>query len=131
MLHSLFPVQIVAMRYTFGDELVYDPYHVPVIRTTLNRNLGVCFPDIQDEIVHAFDDILALKGNGRLRVFAAMDISSYSPTEWKSIPAMDAMLRIVCRASNRLFVGLPLCEVICGYTTVLLIAIHRPRSRLS
>ena len=30
-------------------------------------------------------------------------------TEWQSVPVMDTMMKVVCRASNRIFVGLPLC----------------------
>jgi hypothetical protein len=31
--------------------------------------------------------------------------------EWKSITALNSVLQVVCRASNRHFVGLPLCEI--------------------
>jgi hypothetical protein len=30
--------------------------------------------------------------------------------EWLTVPAFDTMMQIVCRTSNRLFVGLPLCR---------------------
>ena len=30
--------------------------------------------------------------------------------EWKSVPALRSVQTIICRASNRVFVGLPLCE---------------------
>ena len=30
-------------------------------------------------------------------------------TEWQSVRVMDTMMKVVCRASNRAFVGLPLC----------------------
>ena len=33
-------------------------------------------------------------------------------TDWKVMPATDTVLRIICRVSNRLFVGLPLCTVL-------------------
>jgi len=51
------------------------------------------FADIRDEIATSFDDVLQLKGG-----------------EWVNIPAMDAILKVVCRTSNRAFVGLPLCR---------------------
>jgi hypothetical protein len=31
-------------------------------------------------------------------------------TEWQSVRIMDTMMKVVCRASNRVFVGVPLCE---------------------
>jgi hypothetical protein len=30
--------------------------------------------------------------------------------EWKSVPALSSVQKVVCRTSNRVFVGLPLCE---------------------
>ncbi|KAI6034738.1 cytochrome P450 [Pisolithus microcarpus] len=32
------------------------------------------------------------------------------PIAWKSVPAVETVWEIVCRASNRVFVGLPLCR---------------------
>jgi len=60
------------MEYTFGEEVVADPYHILMIRTPLNKNLGVCFPDVRDEIVQSFDDVLALEGNGTSQLFVVM-----------------------------------------------------------
>ena len=103
--------QIVALRYTFGDEVIADPYHVPMIRNTLNKNLAACFPEIREEIVQAFDEVLALEGNGMS--FVGWSTNSYLyKIEWKAVPAMTTALTIVCRASNRLFVGYPLCEAV-------------------
>jgi hypothetical protein len=41
-----------------------NPYHVHTIRTSLTRNLHACFPDVRDEIVCAFNDVLQLQGSG-------------------------------------------------------------------
>ena len=30
--------------------------------------------------------------------------------EWKSVPALSSAQKVVCRTTNRVFVGLPLCE---------------------
>jgi hypothetical protein len=80
-------------RYTLGDEVHDIPYHIPVIRSQLTRNIGKMYPEIRDEVVTAFDEVLDLRGY-----------------EWKSISALDAIQKVVCRTSNRLFVGLPLCR---------------------
>ena len=62
-------------------------------------------------MVQAFDEVLALKGNGMS--FVGRSINSYLyKIEWKAVPAMTIALPIVCRTSNRLFVGYPLCEAI-------------------
>ncbi|KAJ7930490.1 cytochrome P450 [Mycena leptocephala] len=82
-----------SIDYTMGKALVHNPYHISSVRGSLTRSLGRCLPEIHDEIEHAFDDVLALKGN-----------------EWKLVQIHDAVLQIVARTSNRLFVGLPLCR---------------------
>ncbi|KAJ7819251.1 hypothetical protein B0H14DRAFT_3737874 [Mycena olivaceomarginata] len=60
------------------------------VRTTLTRNLHACFPEVRDEIVCAFNDVLQLQGS-----------------EWKGLPVLPTMMAIVARASNRLFGGSP------------------------
>ncbi|KAJ7438633.1 cytochrome P450 [Mycena galericulata] len=79
--------------YTVGPEITANPYHTVVIRGSLTRNLVRCFPQVRDEIVHAFDDVLALEDKG-----------------WKCVDVVPSVMKLVARTSNRLFVGLPLCE---------------------
>jgi hypothetical protein len=55
------------MEHSLGLENVTDPFPAGVIRTALNRNLAACYPDIQDEVVQSFSDVLALDGSGKLR----------------------------------------------------------------
>ncbi|KAJ6523969.1 cytochrome P450 [Mycena vulgaris] len=70
--------------FTMGPELRENEHIIPGALFTLTRNLGRCFPDVRDEIVCAFDEVLGLKE--------------------------EAMTDIIARVSNRLFVGLPLCR---------------------
>ncbi|KAJ7652562.1 cytochrome P450, partial [Mycena rosella] len=84
---------VIQSDYTMALELKRNPYHVGVIRGSLTRNLGRCFPQVRDEIVHAFDEVLALNGN-----------------EWKRLHVLPSVMQVVARTSNRLFVGLPLCR---------------------
>ncbi|PBL04623.1 cytochrome P450 [Armillaria gallica] len=69
-----------------------DPFHKEVVRGALTRNIASCFADVQDEIEAAFRDNIPMT------------------EDWIEIPAYETILRIVCRASNRMFVGLPLCR---------------------
>ncbi|KAJ6613700.1 cytochrome P450 [Mycena sp. CBHHK59/15] len=85
--------EILQTDYTISSELHTNPYHVGVIRSGMMRNLARRFPDVIDEVRSAFEEVLALDG-----------------TEWKLISAYTAMMDIVCRTSNRLFVGLPLSK---------------------
>jgi hypothetical protein len=41
-----------------GQDIHLDPYHVAVVRGPLTRHLGICFPDIYDEVVTAFSDLI-------------------------------------------------------------------------
>jgi hypothetical protein len=45
-----------------------DPYHVAVVRGLLTRHLGICFPDIYDEVVAAFSDLIPVT-DGKLRFY--------------------------------------------------------------
>ncbi|KAH7926831.1 cytochrome P450 [Leucogyrophana mollusca] len=81
------------IEYTLGPEIERNPYHISIIRSQLTRNLAALYPDIRDEIVVAFDETLQLED-----------------FEWSSVPALDAIQKVICRTSNRLFVGLPLCR---------------------
>ncbi|KAK0435069.1 cytochrome P450 [Armillaria borealis] len=80
------------MDYTFGRSNRVDPYHLDVVRGALTRNIVTCFADVQDEIKVAFGDNIPMT------------------EDWVEIPAYETILQIVCRASNRMFVGLPLCR---------------------
>ncbi|KAJ7108676.1 cytochrome P450 [Mycena epipterygia] len=80
---------LLNLEYTIGHEQHRDPYQIPVIKTTLTRNIGVCFPMIRSEVVAAFEDLVP----------ATTD-------EWTSVPAMQTILAVVSRASNRFFIGL-------------------------
>ncbi|GJE97791.1 cytochrome P450 [Phanerochaete sordida] len=82
-----------AIRYTFGERIIQDPYHVPIIRTHLTKHLAPMFSDIYDEVSAAFDELIPRTGD-----------------EWVSVHAIKVIRSIVARASNRAFVGLPLCR---------------------
>jgi len=50
--------------------------------------------EIHDEVLAAFDDYFPINNNA----------------EWEPFPVFGIMTKIACRASNRVFVGLPLCR---------------------
>ncbi|KZT30762.1 cytochrome P450 [Neolentinus lepideus HHB14362 ss-1] len=83
----------LAISYTLGPNIRENEYHIGIIRGQLTRNLGYAFDGMHDEVVAAFGDEIRPQGN-----------------EWVAVPALDAMSVVVCRASNRAFVGLPLCR---------------------
>ncbi|KAI5992046.1 cytochrome P450 [Pisolithus marmoratus] len=84
---------VIKSDYLIGPEIKSNPHHISVARTYLARNVGLYYPSIKDEVHTAFEELLDLKDN-----------------VWKSVPAVKTMREIVCRVSNRIFVGLPLCR---------------------
>ncbi|KAF9237105.1 cytochrome P450 [Melanogaster broomeanus] len=94
--------EIFKTEYTLGQDVHYNPYHVPIIRSQLTRNLGILYPEINDELVTTFEETLDLKDDGIHQCERG--------TEWKSMPALHTVQKVVCRTSNRIFVGLPLCR---------------------
>ncbi|KAN0100091.1 Cytochrome P450 [Tylopilus felleus] len=83
----------IHIEHLLGPEVHHNPYHVGVVRLHLTRNLEVLYPELRDEVIASFADVLDLTGH-----------------EWKSVPALSTIQNIVCRTSNRVFVGLPLCR---------------------
>ncbi|KAF7360042.1 hypothetical protein MVEN_00732000 [Mycena venus] len=79
--------------WTMGMPITRNPFHGHAIRGGLTRNLARCFPQVMEELVCAFDEVLALED-----------------TEWKLLPVLPNTMQIVARISSRLFVGLPLCR---------------------
>ncbi|KAJ7092899.1 cytochrome P450 [Mycena belliarum] len=84
---------IFAAKYTLGPAFVTNDYHVKVIQGAMTRSITARFEDIKDEVSAAFNDEVHL-----------------SKDEWTAVPALMTIFRVISRASNRLFIGLPLCR---------------------
>lgn len=82
----------MSMDWTFGSEVMRNPWHIPLVRSNLTRNLGVLFPEVREELIMAFN-------------------KSIPPSEdWVSVPLLETLRTIVSQTSNRIFVGAPACE---------------------
>ena len=81
--------------YTLLDSnLAQHPYHEDVIKHDLTRKLGTLTTEIMEELAAGFDETWG-----------------FDTENWKEIGVFENMMRIVARTSNRIFVGLPLCEL--------------------
>ncbi|KAJ7468032.1 cytochrome P450 [Mycena latifolia] len=80
---------LLHLEHTLGYEQHHDRYQVTFVRTPLTRNIGACFPILREEVVAAFEDLVPAKRD-----------------EWTSVPAMQMILPVVSRVSNRVFIGL-------------------------
>ncbi|KAF7342895.1 Cytochrome P450 [Mycena sanguinolenta] len=85
--------QIFAAPWTLGQGFIDNDYHTKVIQSAMTRSITARFTDIRDEVAAAFEDEIKLPGD-----------------DWVAAPALATVLRVISRASNRLFVGLPLCR---------------------
>lgn len=107
-------MQLIQTPFTLGAEVTDDPYQVPLLRNELRRALDVNVPAIVDEIGAAFTE-LATPTKGRYYTHVlARDIlgvqSLIKDSDWTSVKLKDTIMKVVCRATNRVFVELPLCE---------------------
>ncbi|KAF8324738.1 cytochrome P450 [Amanita rubescens] len=97
------PEDVLSMMETFPEVLARTDLDssfrfiignlIRVVRTPLTRNIGVRFLDVRDEIITAFNDHIPVRN------------------AWIKVRAYSTMMEIVCRASNRMLVGLPLCAI--------------------
>ncbi|KAF8583781.1 cytochrome P450 [Ramaria rubella] len=83
---------LLAVDWTLGSNVVTNGYHIPIIRSQLTRNLGNLFSSIREEMLLAFDDNIPIT------------------EDWTRIKALDTIMTIVARTSNRVFVGAPICR---------------------
>ncbi|KAI5987613.1 cytochrome P450 [Pisolithus albus] len=83
----------VSTKYTFGPQIVGDAYQNAILKSRLTHNLSAVSPDVADEIAVALEEALDLTEN-----------------EWKCVSVLETVEKVICRASNRVFVGFPLCR---------------------
>ncbi|KAF8874827.1 hypothetical protein CPB85DRAFT_1444223 [Mucidula mucida] len=77
-----------------GPAIANDLYHIPVIRSIYTmKELPSMFDDMNNEILHALSVVLP-----------------QDEEQWCPIRPQEIAMDIVARASNRIFVGLPLCR---------------------
>lgn len=76
-----------------NKKIVIDPTHEEVIRRDLTRQLSSMITEIMEELGNGFDQYFGL-----------------DTENWKEIGVYQNMINIVARTSNRVLVGLPLCE---------------------
>ena len=105
-----FLLQQIQVEHTLEPNVHHDRYHIAVVRLHLTRNIEVLYPEIRDEIVTSFAEVLDLTESGEeSRLTSVHCTLIWKHSEWKSVPALGVIKKIVCRTTNRAFVGLPLC----------------------
>ncbi|KAF8467566.1 cytochrome P450 [Russula ochroleuca] len=85
--------ELLQPEYTLDFLNQNDLFHNDVIRSKLTRNIAVTFKEVRDELVMAMDDFIPMSGD-----------------EWVKVPILETIRRVICRTTNRIFVGVPLCR---------------------
>ncbi|KAF8491192.1 cytochrome P450 [Russula emetica] len=70
-----------------------DEYHTDIIRSKLTRNIAATFNEVREELIMAMDDFVPTHED-----------------KWVKVPILESLQRVICRATNRIFVGVPLCR---------------------
>ncbi|KAI0699941.1 cytochrome P450 [Cerioporus squamosus] len=83
-------------RFTLGRDTIDDPYHVDLVRDKLMRSLAAVLPDVIDEL--------------SLTVPGYICPQEGHKSEWDKVNILNVTQKIIARASNRVFVGLPACR---------------------
>lgn len=82
-----------------------------MIGSRLTKHLTAIFGEIDEEIHAAFQDYMPDCGDGTLPFNASRKHNAERYTaEWTPVHVIDVARDVVARASNRVFVGLPVCE---------------------
>lgn len=87
-------IDSLQLEHTLMDpNLARFPSHMSVISGPLTREVATLIPDLLEEIQHGVDHLWGMETGG-----------------YKSICVYDTMSRLVGQATNKVFVGLPLCR---------------------
>ena len=89
--------QMLNSRYTLGDEVHDIPYHIAVVRSQVTRNIGKMYPEIRDEVVTVFDEVLDLRGYGEVYLFMRVCLALISGRL-----KVEECIRIKCHPKGRL-----------------------------
>ena len=91
---SEFHYETLEGDYAFTNpHILKDPYHEHVVHKYLPRNLSKLVPAIQDEMEHSINTSWG-----------------FDTESWKEITVWTNLMYIISYATNRMFVGLPLCR---------------------
>jgi hypothetical protein len=98
-------------KYTFPrPEIVDRPVHHDILNSELTSQTLTVTPEVCDELRAAVDQIWAEEPDSDLEDDEDEERERVGKGGWKTVVLSDSMTNIVARVSNRVFVGLPLCE---------------------
>ncbi|KAI9441481.1 cytochrome P450 [Lactarius indigo] len=84
---------LVEPEYTLGILNDDAKFLAGIVRSKLTRNIAVTFKVVRDELIRSLDASIPVHGD-----------------DWVKVPIVETLQRVVCAATNRVFVGAPLCR---------------------
>lgn len=131
-------LKISQTRYTLGRRIDDDRHHITTIHG--HPSLAIWPSDLETSGMKSMNPSRNLSLSQKVLHFL-VDALNKTPNwlllsflDWTPVPAYNTLIHIVCRTSNRYFVGLPLCKS-CRCISYLLdvlmcFALNRPGPRL-
>jgi hypothetical protein len=86
-----------------------DEFHTDIIRSKLTRNIAATFKEVREELIMGMDDLIPMHENGTWKSPGGVVYDSQENAEWVKVSIQETLQRVICRATNRVFVGVPLC----------------------
>lgn len=84
--------ETTATHWTGAHDVAKHPFHIDVVRHQLTRKLHLLTEDIHEELVLGFEN------------------QWKATNEWRTVPVLNTVSRIVSRAANRVFSSAELCK---------------------
>ncbi|KAH9067779.1 cytochrome P450 [Lactarius vividus] len=83
---------LVEPEYTLGVSDDDNKFIADITRSKLTRNIAPTFKVVRDELLRSLDASVPVRD------------------DWVKVPLVETVQRVVCAATNRVFVGTPLCR---------------------
>ncbi|KAF8454425.1 cytochrome P450 [Kalaharituber pfeilii] len=84
---------ILQAEFTLGTNILFNPYHVPIVREQLTRQMDAFSVPLMEEFAFAMEYYMDLNGG-----------------EWKTFKAYELCADILAQGMSRVFVGPELCR---------------------
>ncbi|TFK19403.1 cytochrome P450 [Coprinopsis marcescibilis] len=86
-------IELLQAKYTITESGFSNTYHVPIVKNQLKKATPELVPTVHEELAQSFDEYITA-----------------TTQDWVEVDATDVSAKVICRASNRVFVGLALCR---------------------
>ncbi|KAH9954865.1 cytochrome P450 [Russula dissimulans] len=88
-------LEFLQAEYTLNVLNIEDEYHTGVVRSQLTRSIATTFKELREELIKGLDDWIPTRDD-----------------QWVKVPVMEMLQRVICCATNRVFIGIPLCFIV-------------------